>query len=143
MILPLKRYADFSGRSRRKEFWMFFLFQILIQLALLLILFFVVFIFLIAGFESALDEMILVYVIGGAYILLLLTFFIPNMSLVARRFQDQNISGVVGIVLYVATIFVNPLGLIILVFMCIEGKKGDNLYGQDPKLDENIGEIFR
>ncbi|MFN4020018.1 MAG: DUF805 domain-containing protein, partial [Erythrobacter sp.] len=23
MILPLKRYADFSGRSRRKEFWMF------------------------------------------------------------------------------------------------------------------------
>ena len=30
MIMPLKRYADFSGRSRRKEYWMFFLFSILI-----------------------------------------------------------------------------------------------------------------
>ena len=25
MLLPLKRYADFSGRSRRKEYWMFVL----------------------------------------------------------------------------------------------------------------------
>jgi uncharacterized membrane protein YhaH (DUF805 family) len=23
MILPYKRYADFSGRSRRLEYWMF------------------------------------------------------------------------------------------------------------------------
>src|SRR5262245_5133677 len=25
MILPLKRYFDFKGRSRRKEYWMFYL----------------------------------------------------------------------------------------------------------------------
>lgn len=30
MIMPLKRYAEFSGRSRRKEYWMFVLFQILV-----------------------------------------------------------------------------------------------------------------
>ena len=34
MILPLKRYADFSGRSRRKEYWMFFLFTIIVSVAL-------------------------------------------------------------------------------------------------------------
>lgn len=37
MFLPLKRYFDFSGRSRRKEFWMLFLFQILVQIALLIL----------------------------------------------------------------------------------------------------------
>src|SRR3546814_6288352 len=29
MLLPLKRYAQFSGRARPKEFWMFFLFMII------------------------------------------------------------------------------------------------------------------
>lgn len=30
MLLPLRRYADFSGRSRRLEFWMFALFQLIV-----------------------------------------------------------------------------------------------------------------
>ncbi len=34
MILPLKRYADFSGRSRRKEYWMFFLGYTLVLIAI-------------------------------------------------------------------------------------------------------------
>ena len=33
MLLPYKRYADFSGRSRRKEYWMFTLFIFLVYLA--------------------------------------------------------------------------------------------------------------
>ena len=40
MIMPLKRFAEFSGRSRRKEYWMFVLLQmlILIPVAILAIL---------------------------------------------------------------------------------------------------------
>lgn len=34
MLLPLKRYAEFSGRSRRQEYWMFILFQILLYIVL-------------------------------------------------------------------------------------------------------------
>ncbi|MDE2340513.1 MAG: DUF805 domain-containing protein, partial [Alphaproteobacteria bacterium] len=30
MLMPLKRYADFQGRSRRKEYWMFILLQIIL-----------------------------------------------------------------------------------------------------------------
>jgi uncharacterized membrane protein YhaH (DUF805 family) len=30
MVLPLKRYADFTGRARRKEYWLFYLFQMLV-----------------------------------------------------------------------------------------------------------------
>ncbi|HEX8448565.1 MAG TPA: DUF805 domain-containing protein, partial [Allosphingosinicella sp.] len=38
MLLPLKRYADFSGRSRRKEYWMFFLGVALFYFALILLM---------------------------------------------------------------------------------------------------------
>ena len=34
MILPFKRYFDFKGRSRRKEYWMYTLFVILVSIAL-------------------------------------------------------------------------------------------------------------
>ena len=32
MLMPLRRYAEFSGRSRRKEYWMFFLFTVLVNI---------------------------------------------------------------------------------------------------------------
>ena len=35
MFMPLKRYAEFSGRSRRMEYWMWVLFQFLIGCAFL------------------------------------------------------------------------------------------------------------
>jgi uncharacterized membrane protein YhaH (DUF805 family) len=38
MLLPLKRYAEFSGRSRRKEYWLFFLAVMLFYLALVLLM---------------------------------------------------------------------------------------------------------
>ena len=38
MLMPLKRYAEFSGRSRRKEYWMFVLFQFLIYVAFLVLM---------------------------------------------------------------------------------------------------------
>ena len=39
MFLPLKRYAEFSGRSRRMEFWMWVLFQFLLGCAFLIAVF--------------------------------------------------------------------------------------------------------
>ena len=34
MFMPLKRYVDFSGRSRRKEYWMFLLFVVIVTVIL-------------------------------------------------------------------------------------------------------------
>ena len=34
MLMPLRRYAEFSGRSQRKEYWMFVLFQIIVVVVL-------------------------------------------------------------------------------------------------------------
>ena len=38
MLMPLKRYAEFSGRSRRMEFWMWVVFQFLIGLAFIILM---------------------------------------------------------------------------------------------------------
>src|SRR5688572_23657567 len=39
MFLPLRRYADFRGRSRRMEFWMFFLLQFVVGIIFSIIFF--------------------------------------------------------------------------------------------------------
>ena len=33
MLQPLRKYADFSGRARRKEYWLFYLFLVGVQIA--------------------------------------------------------------------------------------------------------------
>ena len=131
MILPLKRYADFTGRSRRKEFWMFQLFQILV-LTLLAVLYIA---FLGLGY-SASDPFAVIplLIISVSYVL---GFLIPNIAVQVRRFHDQDLSGwliLLGFIPYVG-------GLILLVFMCRKGTRGPNRFGPDPK-DPYCADIF-
>ena len=57
--------------------------------------------------------------------------FIPSVAVVIRRFHDQDKSG-----WWWWIIFVPVLGFIVfLVFMFLEGTKGDNRFGPDPKED--------
>jgi uncharacterized membrane protein YhaH (DUF805 family) len=145
MFLPLKRYFDFSGRSRRKEFWIFFLFQFLVQIALLSlgIMFAVNETFEAVATEESWGSIAPFILLFGIWAVFWLVMLIPNVALVVRRFHDQGISGVVGVLLYIGTVIFTLPGVVILIFMCMEGKTGDNQYGKDPKLNENIGDIFR
>lgn len=122
IIFPLKRYADFSGRSRRKEYWMFALLQILLLFPLL-------------GIAFAMTDLSDGSASGGSmfvFVLLMivaLALFIPSLAVQVRRFHDQDKSGwfiLLGFIPYVG-------GLILFVFMCIEGTRGPNRYGPDPK----------
>lgn len=145
MILPLKRYADFSGRSRRKEYWMFFLFQFLVQIVMA-ILFLAIFFIGMIDLDSTVSStagLILLAAAIGIYFIFWVAMLVPNMAVVVRRLHDQDIPGLVGILLYIATIILTFPGLVILVLMCLEGKKGDNQYGKDPKMNENIGAVFQ
>ncbi len=122
MWLPIKRYFDFSGRSRRKEYWMFVLFQIIV----LAVLFVIGGVF--GAFNEPADDFATVWVvlIGLVYLVL---FFIPSISVQVRRFHDQDKSGwmiLLGFIPYIG-------GLIVLVFMCLDGTPGPNRYGEDPK----------
>lgn len=125
MLLPLKRYADFSGRSRRKEYWMF-----------------VLGVFIVAIVLSIIENMAgLSGMVGGVYGPLMTIFFlgilIPSIAVQVRRFHDQDKSG--WFVLLALIPFVG--GLVVLVFMCLEGTRGPNRFGPDPK-DPSGAEVF-
>lgn len=129
MLMPLKRYADFSGRSRRQEYWLFVLFTLLVYLACVVVLVAVV------GFEAGAmepkpDD---VPVAGLITIMLLvlvyLGLFIPTLAVQVRRFHDQDLSG-----WFVLLGFIPYLGwLIVFIFMCIDGTPGPNRFGPDPQ----------
>ena len=66
-----------------------------------------------------------------------LGLFIPSIAVQVRRFHDQDRSGwmvLLGFIPYVG-------GIIVLVFMCLDGTRGPNRFGPDPKA-ENLSDVF-
>ena len=118
--LPLKRYAEFTGRSRRKEYWMFLLLSIGIYII-----------------ASILDGIAgLNGMIAGRYgpitTLVALGLLVPTLAVSVRRLHDSDRSGwwlLLGLVPLVGEI-------IVLVFMVLEGTRGANRFGADPKAGE-------
>lgn len=124
MILPFRRYADFSGRSRRKEYWMFFLFNIIVAVVLNVV-------FAGALLTGDAGGAMLGGVGGLVIVLYALVAFIPGLAVTVRRFHDQDKSGwmvLLGLIPFVG-------GIILVVFMCLEGTRGANRFGPDPKSD--------
>lgn len=124
MILPYIRYFDFSGRSRRLEYWMFTLFYTL------MCIFFGA--FLVAGaiaMERSAVPGPAMWIGGVGLGLFMLVSLIPSIAVAVRRFHDQDQSGW----MYLLS-FIPYVGWIVLiVFMCIDGTRGDNRFGLDPK----------
>lgn len=115
MLMPLRRYADFNGRSRRKEYWMFTLGIFLAYIVL--------------GLLTAILYAIGLQMIGFALFgLLVLAILIPSIAVQVRRFHDQDKSGWFVLLAFIPYVG----GLIVLVFMCLEGTRGDNRFGPDP-----------
>ena len=117
----MTQYFDFKGRARRKEYWYY-------SLCFFLML-----------FPTLIIGTALLYQNSNNYFLLIvaavlaLVHLIPNIAVTVRRLHDQNISGwvfLVNLIPYVG-------GIIVLVLMCLEGTKGENKYGEDPKELEN------
>mgnify|MGYP003683205091 CR=1 FL=1 len=131
-LLAFKNYANFSGRARRKEYWMFILFHYLIIL-LLYILIITFSINLGDTSEMAIPEIIL-------SILLLLYFLatiIPYLAITVRRLHDINKSGGYWFVRFIP--LVGPIWLLILLVE--DSWDGVNRYGPNPKGFYNDDEI--
>ena len=126
MLMPLRRYADFSGRSRRKEYWMFTLFNLLVSSAvgvLALALF-------LADFSESAMVAILYPVLGLAG-LYGLAAIVPGLAVTIRRLHDTDRSGwwlLVGLVPVIGP-------LLLLAFYVTEGTLGPNRFGPDPVTD--------
>lgn len=133
-LQPLKRYADFSGRSPRAEYWWFSLFQWLCIIAVIIV------IIAAAGASAGTDGppgagFWISFALIGLGILALV---LPNLAVQVRRLHDQDLSG-----WFILLFFIPYLGwLIQLVFMCIGGTRGTNRYGPDPYFDERLEDVF-
>jgi len=109
-IEVVKKYAVFSGRARRKEYWMYTLFYVIFAI--------------VAGIVDA--------VLFGSQILTLvlaLGLLLPSLGVAVRRLHDTGRSGwwiLIGLVPLVG-------GIVLLVFLCLEGEAGSNKYGHNPK----------
>jgi uncharacterized membrane protein YhaH (DUF805 family) len=133
--MPFRRYADFSGRSGRQEFWMFQMFNLLVYVVLggtsL-----VYFMHNASTVDYAPGRPVPVPGIVGVVLLCfyVLAAFIPAVAVQVRRFHDQDKSGwfiLLGLIPYAGA-------LILLIFMLLEGTRGPNRFGADPRDPYNI-----
>ena len=137
MLMPLRRYADFSGRSQRKEYWMFQLFIILVFMLLGIVL------SVGGGFSGVFDPAnggspsAIIWIVIALFSIFVLALIVPGLAVIVRRLHDQDKSGWFILIQFIPYIG----GIVLFVFMCIEGTKGENRFGPDPK-GENIADVF-
>jgi len=112
----LKKYAEFSGRARRTEYWMFALFNLIFFLAAVVI------------------DNIAGTTIGGLpyglfYFLYALAVLIPGLAVAVRRLHDVGKSG------WMILIAIIPIigAIWLLVLMVTDSNPGENQYGLNPK----------
>ncbi|MDD2720691.1 MAG: DUF805 domain-containing protein [Gallionella sp.] len=99
----LKKYAVFEGRARRTEYWMFFLFNFIIGVALAIL-------------ELALGGHDLLVNVYQAAVL------VPSIAVAVRRMHDIGRSG-----------WWILLPIVDFVFLLLDSQDGDNEYGPNPK----------
>jgi uncharacterized membrane protein YhaH (DUF805 family) len=131
-IKVFRHYADFSGRARRKEYWMFVLFNFIFLFAWTLVATFAV-TFARTGSVKGNE---LANVMSIVYLCYILVMFLPGMAVAVRRLHDLGKSG------WWLLIMLIPFGGIwLFILMVTEGQRGDNRYGPDPKTSEEIFDI--
>ena len=114
----LRKYAVFQGRARRKEYWWFTLFNIIISILLAVI----------DGATGNFDAETGYGLFGTIYALAVL---IPSIAVSVRRLHDTGRSGWWLLILLLPLIGV----IVILVFMLLDSNAEDNEYGPPPKAD--------
>ena len=112
---PLKKYADFSGRAPRAEYWWFYL---------LIIIGYVI--------AMTLDSMLGLGQAVGPYGVLMAVFalamLVPSIAAAIRRLHDTDRSGwwlLIGLVPLIGVI-------VLIVYFVTQGTSGSNKYGDDP-----------
>lgn len=126
-----RKYAVFDGRSKRSEYWYFWLFNFCLSI----VVGSVFSLFIIPAIEAGLEAgIIAAVIILCIYCLYLLASLIPSLAVICRRLHDTNRSG--------ACIFISLIPvvgtIILLIWLCEQSSYGDNAYGPSPA-DTNDG----
>lgn len=109
-LKALKNYVGFQGRARRKEYWMFVLFNIIIAVILSIVQ-------TVAGIDP---------ILTAIYSLVIL---LPSLAVTVRRLHDTGRSGWWYFINFIPIIG----GIILLVFTCQDSQSGSNQYGPIPR----------
>ena len=114
----LKQYADFSGRARRKEYWMFQLFDVIFMIVAMIL-------------DNVLGLGIAIKGTGYGplFVLYVLARLIPALAVTVRRLHDVGKSGwmlFIGLIPLLGSIW-------LLVLMLTDSQQGTNKWGQNPK----------
>ena len=126
------KYATFSGRAPRSEYWFFQLFVFLVIMALGLV---AMATGALAGMNGTSTEAapttaggIVAMIVGLAMLVFILGLIVPSIALSVRRVHDTGASG------WFVLLFIIPYvgGLIAIVWGCIPGTPGPNAYGPSP-----------
>jgi len=115
----LKNYAVFSGRARRKEYWMYMLFTTIFLIVAIIL-------------DNIIGTAIENVGFGLFYCLYYLAVLIPGLAVSVRRLHDIGKSGwffFIALIPIIGSIW-------LLVLMCTDGSAGENEYGANPK--ENV-----
>lgn len=113
----LGKYAVFSGRARRSEYWYFVLFSCLIAFALAA-----------AGFAIAAGTGGPPTLVRYFVDLFSVLIFLPSLAVSVRRLHDIGMNG-----WWVLLNLVPFGGLVLLYFFCQDSQSGSNAYGPNPK----------
>lgn len=114
----LKKYATFSGRASRSEYWYFYLFNGLIQLL-------IVGLMIIAANMGSEGLTITLYGISTIYSLVVM---LPSLAVTIRRLHDAGYSGWWFLIVFTG------IGILVLfIFLVFDSEQGDNKYGPNPK----------
>lgn len=117
MFLPVRDYAGFEGRARRKEYWGFTLFNLSWIMALFLS-----------------EKYINGNVLAAIFVILYIGLYIPRIAVAVRRLHDIGFSG------YWLLLSLVPLAnLSLLFFYMLDSQPGANKYGPCPKPPRSSG----
>lgn len=116
MLEAYRRYAEFSGRSRREELWWYLLASVLMALAAIMVD--------VALFDGA-DTLSFAGVSGPVYLLFAVLNFVPGLAVQVRRLHDTGKSGWWWLLVLVP--FINLYVLFVMLFQ--PGQDGPNAYG--------------
>lgn len=133
-----KKYARFTGRARRTEYWAYTLFWWMITVGLLV-----------------LDGVLMVltspsWSAGGVWwffylsILWQLGTLVPNIAIVVRRLHDLNMSGWLYLIKAADFVFPYVGTIIVFIFMLMDSKPEPNAHGPSPKYDQgqDVASVF-
>jgi uncharacterized membrane protein YhaH (DUF805 family) len=116
LVVVKERYAQFSGRARRSEYWYYYLFYVLILVGLAVV----------DGITGTFNAATGVGLLSGVFGLAML---IPSLAVSVRRLHDTGRSG------WWLLLALLPLigAIVLLVFMLQNSAPGGNQYGANPK----------